>query len=213
MYRIDLLKGQGIPLRSRPEGIAIASVTIVVPAIVAIGMLGVYLHSKIMIGIQRQKMARMQVEIDKLSEALELRQGLQQQRNEISKCLSEVRSSIGRHTQWSSVLQTVVENLPESVVLTGLQVSQRFIRKRAPSKGGSQKKQDIMVPVRTLHMSVSGSAGAGCSKQIKDFRERLLRSSCLGWRLQDIRVSQRSGTGKDEELITFEIDCIFKQGL
>ena len=40
MFDIDLLKGQGIPIRSRPEGVAVAIVTVAVPVIIAIVMFG-----------------------------------------------------------------------------------------------------------------------------------------------------------------------------
>ena len=54
MFTIDLLKGQGIPVKSRPETIAIAAVAFAVPVIIAIVILGYYLHSGIILSIQKQ---------------------------------------------------------------------------------------------------------------------------------------------------------------
>ena len=45
MFTIDLLKGQGIPIKSRPTGIAISAAAVAVPVIIAIVMLGFYLRN------------------------------------------------------------------------------------------------------------------------------------------------------------------------
>ena len=55
MFTIDLLKGQGIPIKSRPEGIVIAAVTLAVPIIIAVIIFSFYLNNSIVISIQRQK--------------------------------------------------------------------------------------------------------------------------------------------------------------
>ncbi len=63
MYMIDLLKGQGVPIRSRPEGIAIAVVTAAAPVIVAIIMFSVYLSSKIATSVQMREINNYETKI------------------------------------------------------------------------------------------------------------------------------------------------------
>ncbi len=60
MFTIDLLKGQGVPMKSSPVGIAIAAVTVVVPLIVAIVMFGFYLSDKTTTLVKKQEIARFQ---------------------------------------------------------------------------------------------------------------------------------------------------------
>lgn len=212
MFTIDLLKGEGIPVKSRPESMATAAAAFTVPITVAIVILGIYLSNSVAISIQKQRIVNYETKIDELSEAVRLQQSLENEQNAINSSLSEVKSSIGRHAQWSPILATLVRNLPDSMVLTKLEVKQHFI-KRKVAGSGLQKTTDITVPVRTLQMTVSGSPGHNCERAVRDFRDRLHSSALLGPNLEDIRVSQEVGTLGGQNVVSYEIECIFKPDL
>jgi len=103
--------------------------------------------------------------------------------------------------------------MPDAMVLTRLEVKQRFVKKRVPKKNDPKKMFDVSVPVRTLQMSVSGRPQANNDKAVKDFKDRLRFSASLATRLEDIRVSQQSGTLEGQDVVSYEIDCIFKPEL
>ena len=212
MFTIDLLKGQGIPIKRGPETVVIAAVTFVVPIIIAIVMFGLYLSNKIIISVQKQEIVSYQAKIDQLSDAAELQKSFEEEKKLINSCLSEVSSSIGKHTQWSPVLVTLVKNMPDSMVLTKLEVKQRSVKRKIPKKDDPQKMVDISVPVRTLQMSVSGSPQYNCDEAVRDFRNRLRFSKSLKSKLEDIRVSQETDTLEGQDVVSYEIDCIFKPG-
>ncbi len=213
MFTIDLLKGQGLPAKSRPEGIVIASVTLAVPLIIAIAMFSFYLRNKIIISIKEQDIVSYEARIDKLSDAIELQKSLGEKKIVYSGCMSEVKSSIGRHSQWSFILKALIENIPESVVLDKLTVKQSFVKRRVSQKDDPQKMVDVTVPVRTLQMSVYGSPRYNCGEAVRQFRNRLWSSSLLGPKLKNIRVSQKSAKIENKDVISYGIDCIFKPGL
>ncbi len=213
MFTIDLLKGQGVPIKIRPLGIAIAAVTIVLPIIAAITMFGFYLNDKIIVSVKKQEMTRCQAEIDKLSDAVELQKSFERKKIVYKACLSEVNSSLNRYIQWSPVLLTIVENLPKTVKLTGLDVKEHFVRKKVPKKDNPQEKIEINVPVKTLRVSVSGSPQHNCDKAVKDFRDSLRSSATLGPKLENIVVSQESGILEGQDVASYEIDCVFKPRL
>jgi Tfp pilus assembly protein PilN len=213
MFTIDLLKGQGIPMKSRPGGIAISAVAVAAPVIIAIVMLGIYLHKKIIISVNKQDIARQEAEIDKLSDLIKQLEGLEKEKAACGECLSEVKSSTGRYAQWSPVLATVVENMPGSVMLTGLEVKQHSIKRKVPKKEDPKKTVDIDVPVRTLTMSVCASAQSDGDKAVRDFQARLRSSAFLGPKLENITVSQEAGTLDKQDVVIYEINCIFKPGL
>lgn len=213
MFTIDLLKGQGIPAKSRPEGIAIAAATLVVPIIIAIVMLGLYLRNKIIISIKKQAIVNYETRIGGLSDAVELQKSFENEKNAIGNCLSEVATSISRHAQWSPVLTTLVKNLPDSVVLTDLEVKQGSVKRKVPKKDDPTKMIDISVPVRTLQINVCGSPQSNCDKAVRGFRERLRSSTLLAPKLENIRVSQRFGTLQNQEVVSYQIECTFKPGL
>ncbi len=213
MFTIDLLKGQGIPIKSRPEGIAVTAVTFAVPVIIAIVMFGFYLSNRIVISVQKQRIVNCQANIDKLSDAAELQKSFEQEKEAIASCLSEVASALGGHAQWSDILVTLVENMPDSMVLTRLEAKERSVKRKVPKKNNPQKTVDISVPVRTLQMNVSGSPRSDCDKVVRDFRNRLRFSSLLEPKLEDIKVSQKSDKLEGQDVVSYEIECIFKPEL
>lgn len=213
MFTIDLLKGRGIPVKSRPEGIAIGTVTFAVPTIIAIVVLGSYLKNTVAISIRKQEIANYETKIGELSDAVKLKESFEKEKNLISSCLSEVSTSIGRHTQWSPVLVMLVKNIPDSVVLAELQAGQHFIKKEVPAEDDPEEMVDIAVPVRTLQINLFASPGSNCDKAIRDFRDRLRFSDLLGPMLEDIKVSQGFDTFQGRDVLSYEIDCIFQPGL
>ncbi len=213
MFTIDLLKGRGIPAKSRPRNIAVAAIAVVVPAIIAIAMFGFFLHNRIIISIKKNTIGNYETRISGLSDAIEMQKSFEEEKSIYCNCLSEVSSSLDRHTQWSPVLVTLVENMPDSVMLTALDVKQRSTRMKVRQKDDPTKMIDAFVPVRTLQMKVVGRPKTNCDEAIRDFSELLRSSSLLGPKLENIRISQGLGKIKDQEVVSYQIDCIFKPGL
>ncbi len=213
MFTIDLLKGRGIPAKSRPRNIAVAAIAVVVPVIILIMMFGFFLHNRIIISIKKNTIGNYETRISGLSDAIEMQKSFEEEKSVYSNCLSEVSSSLDRHTQWSPVLVTLVENIPDSVMLTALDVKQRSTRMKVRQKDDPAKMIDAFVPVRTLQMKVVGRPKTNCDEAIRDFSELLRSSSLLGPKLENIRISQGLGKIKDQEVVSYQIDCIFKPGL
>jgi Tfp pilus assembly protein PilN len=219
MFAIDLLKGQGRPARTKPQGVAIFVATFAVPMIVAFLMVGYYYRNKVVITICKQNAANYFTQTERLAEALKLKEAWEKDKSAINGCLTEVAGSIGRHTQWSPVLVAIVQNLPESVVLNSLEVRQSSIKRKTVVKAGLEKdnkdkKADTSVAVRTLKLRVSGNPGYDCDREVKAFRENLRASNVLGPKLEDVVIaSQGRDTLDGREVVAYDIDCIFKPGL
>jgi len=213
MFTIDLLKGRGIPIKSRPGGIAISAVAVAVPVLIAIVMLGIYLHNRIIISVNMRDITMHEAEIGKLSDLVKQLEALEKEKAACNDYLSEVKFSIARYTQWSLVLATVVENMPRTVVLNGLEVNQRSIRQKAPKKDDPNKTVDIDVPVRTLSMKVYTGAQSSGDELVKDFQSRLRSSAFLGPKLETITVAQETVTLDKQDVVMYQINCIFKPGL
>jgi Tfp pilus assembly protein PilN len=213
MFTIDLLKGQGVPAKSRPRNIAVGAAAVVAPIIIAIAMFGFYLHNRVVISIQKDAIANFKTKIAGMSEAIEIQKSFEQQKKTYNNCLSEVSGNLDRHTQWSPVLATLVKNMPESVILTALDVKQRSTKIKVPQKDDPKIMIDAAVPLRTLQMTVVGRAQSNSDEAIRDFSERLRSSSLLGPRLENIRIAQGVAKLGEEEVISYQIDCIFKPGM
>lgn len=213
LFTIDLLKGQGIPIKSKPEGIVVATTAFVIPAVIAIVMLGWYLSTSASISIQKQKISSYEEKISKLSKAVELYNSFEEEKGAVNNCLSEVSSSIKKHTQWSPVLVMLVKNMPDSLVLKELEVKRRSTKVKVPQKDNPQMMVDVSVPVETLHITVSGNIRNSSDKAVRLFRDRIRSSDLLREKLEDIIVSQELNTPKSRDTVSYDIDCIFKPKL
>ncbi len=213
MFTIDLLKGQGIPTKSKPESMAIAAIGFAVPVIATLVVFGCYLHSSVVISIQKQRILNYETKTAELANAIKLQKSFEQEEGAINTCLSEVSSSTNRHFQWSPVLATLVTNMPDSVILTRLEAKQNSVKIKVPQKNDPKKMIDISVPARTLQLSVSGYPQYNIDKAVRDLRDRLRFSTLLESKLEDIRVSQGFSTLEGQDVVSYEVDCIFKSPL
>ena len=213
MFTIDLLNGQGIPPKTKPAGMVILAATAVLPVFLALGTLGFYLHNRIILSLKEHEIIKIEAGIDKCADAVEEHDALMREKITYDSSLSDVGSSIKKYIQWSPILTTVVENMPESVVLTSLEVERHSIKKDMPKKDNPKKTEEIEVPVRVLRLGVRGGPQSNCDEVVRDFQDRLRTSVTLGPRLETIRVSRNSETIEDRDILSYEITCIFKPEL
>jgi Tfp pilus assembly protein PilN len=210
MFTIDLLKGQGIPARSRPEGIIATAVTVVVPVVIAVTMVGVYLSNRVVINIQRREIAGYEKKTAGMSDAMRAHKLYEKRKDAIQQRISETAGAIESYEQWSDILVTVVENMPDSLVLERMAVESRTSKVKVPDKKNPDKKVDKSMLTRTLNMTLGGAAGEASDREVQAFRDRLRVSSVLGPKLEDIPVSQQVEMVDGREVITYEMKCIFK---
>ncbi len=210
LFTIDLLNGRALPLKGKPGGLAVIVATAAVPIVVAMGLAGLYLHNNTSMAAKEKDIARYEAEIGKLSEAVELKATLEKEKVAYRNYLSDVSSSIKRHIQWSPILTTLIENMPDSVVLTDINVEQKSIKKKVPKPDDPQKTVEIDVLVKTLRLRVSSGSQRNCDEAVRDFRDRLRSSAMLGSKLDNITVSQESETREGRDVVSYEISCLFK---
>lgn len=213
IFKIDLLNGQAIPLKSKPGGLAVVVATAVIPLTVAMGMFSLYLHNNIAVTVKQKEIARYDAEAGKLSDAVKLQEAMEKEKTTCKDSLSDVRSSIKRHTQWSPILTTLIENMPDSVVLTSIEVEHNSVKKKVPKKEDPKKMVEVDVLARTLHLTVSGGSQRSCDEAVREFRDRLRASPFLGPKLENIAVAQQSETRQGRDVVSYEINCLFKPGL
>lgn len=210
MYTIDLLKGQGIAAKSKIEHIVIASLTISVPVIVVIVMLSFYLSNGIAMAMDKKQTENYEKKIARFSEAVEMQKSFESEKDAIRFSLSEVSSSIDNFTQWSPIIMTVVENIPDSMILTEFELKQRQVRRLVPQKGNPGKMVNIGVLINILKVSVCGSPRTNYDEEVRAFSDRLNSSELLeGSRLEEIRISQEVDKKRGQDVVVYEMECIF----
>ncbi|MEN6387186.1 MAG: hypothetical protein ABFD79_18560 [Phycisphaerales bacterium] len=210
MLTIDLLKGQGIPERSNPDKIALTAITIVVPFFIGLTLLNIYSKNSVLLSIQRQNIENCEKGMNKLSEAQNLLNRSEKEKKYRDDCLAEVAKTINKSYQWTPALIEIVKLLPDSVVLSGVDVKQGTIKKTVPSKqGGSDI--EVTIPVTKLKICVTEKSSLSRSQNIREFQEQLRSSDFFKPLLDTITVSQGIDNYKEVSNVTYQIECNFKQ--
>jgi len=210
MYTIDLLEGRGLPIRSRLERIAFTCLLILVPLIVGLVLVGVYRDRQIVDAIQGQQLKRIEAMLTTLSDALERRRSLEEQAAATAGLVTDIKANVALRTQWSPALATVVESLPDALILTELEGGQEFISKNIPSKVNAAATVNVRIPVRTLGIGVCGRSGDASFSAVRQLQDRLRSSAVLGPQLDAVAVSQEAGTLEGKDVVHYELRCTFK---
>jgi hypothetical protein len=213
MYEIDLLKGEGVPIRSRPGGIAFACLVIAVPLIAGIAMASIYLEHRVAVSVQSQQLTRLRRATTALSGALETKRSLEDQKTLGAHLLGDVKTALTRHTQWSDTLTTVIECLPEALILTRLGATRNIMRRQIPSRENPDVMITSNVPARALQIRVAGRNEDTAYRAVREFQDRLRASATLASRIDTMTVSQESELLNGESVVSYELICAFKPSL
>ena len=213
MYTIDLLKGQGIPIRTKPANIIVGVITLLVPVAISIVVLGYYLGNNVNLKIKQKQLADYKSNISKLTDIIDLQQTFQKEKTVITNGLNEVYSSLGIQFQWSSVLNLLAKNMPDSVVMTQLTAKRKLVKKEIPKKDEPGKMMDVQDVERTLQVTVGSSPEQNCDKAVRDFMDKIRFSKKIGPKIKTLSVSQEFEQVNDEKVVSYQIDCVFKSQL
>ena len=209
MYRIDLLKGQGVPPRPQPLGVALSVATVAVPEVVLLVLIGLALDTRITTAVRQRELTKVRTSLDRTAEALKQRESLQETKADATLRLREVKDLLARHTPWTEILTAIAEYMPPSLTLTSVTVRQEQARtkKLGPTKAG---KTDPPVPVRRMEIRVCDEGRAADSEDVRVFRDHLYRCPAMESRLEPIEVTQEPGRLGDREVIYYRLDCVFE---
>ena len=198
MHKIDLLKGQGIPAKTTTGGIIVMTIMVIVPILVAAGMLDWYLQTRIDIGMMQQKIVTARETITTYEPDVKLKRSLEQKINLMNNKLSEVSRALDTFNQWSPILVTLAENMPDPMIMRNLIAQSQNIRRTTRKKNDPKKPVNIPIPERSLVMNISGTKSGSYDKTVQQYQERLNTSPVLKPKLKDIIPSKEAGMGTDQ---------------
>jgi len=210
MYEIDLLQGEGIPMRSRPGGIAFACMVIAVPLILGAAMVTIYLEHRVAVSVQSQQLTRLHQATAALAPVLEARRLLESQRSHGVQMLTDVNVALAAYTQWSPVLKTIIDCLPGGLILTRLAATQNVVQRKVPDQSDPEMTMNVSVPVRSLQIRVAGHDKDSAHRAVREFQDRLRGSAGLGSRIDALRVSQEFQTVDGQPAVCYELNCTFE---
>ena len=209
MLTIDLLKGQGIPIRTRPTGASFLAIVIAVPVVVTIVTLGNYVRGGIMLRNQKHLLTTIQTDIFKLANSVKYKQDAEREIDDMNACFAEVDGAILQQIQWSPVLQVLAESMPTSLILSSLSVKSEIESKDVPQRKNPSKRIAVPVPKRILYISLYGRRARGSDDAVLKLLSTLNTSSVLRGRADNIRLIAQA-TDKRRNVMNYVIECVFK---
>ena len=209
MLTIDLLKGQGIPARTRPAGASLLAIVIAVPVVVTIVTLGNYVRGGVMLRNQKHLLTTIQADIFKLANSVKYKQDAERQIDDMNACFVEVDEAILQQIQWSPILQVLAENMPASLVLSSLSIKSEIESKEVPQRKNPSKRMSVPVPKRILYISLYGRRTRGSDEAVLKLLSTLNTSSALRERADNIRLIAQA-TDRRRNVMNYVIECVFK---
>ena len=209
MFTIDLLKGQGIPIKSRPGGAALLAVTIAVPVIAIIIMLGNYGRERVMLSTYRWTLSSTKARIADLIDSVQLQEEALQEIENIKVCFVEVADAIQQQIQWSEVLEVIADNMPDTIIMEEIIMRSEDVRIEVVDRSNPKRTLDISVPQRILQMILYGKLDADTDIAVQNFLTALRTSSVLSEKTETIEpLSQHNDDIKN--VTYYSIECVFK---
>jgi Tfp pilus assembly protein PilN len=209
LLSIDLLKGQGIPIKSRPGGAAILAITIAVPVIAAIIMVGDYASDRIILMNQKRNLAKIETEISQLSGGMEFQEAVKKEISNINACLKETADAMKLQIQWSPILELIVQNIPENLVLSELSVRTENVQREFPRRDDPSRNITLAIQRRILTITLYGNIGHQSDEAALEFLRSLSASTALNTKIEDIRPIAQI-TDEENKKVRYSIECVFK---
>lgn len=211
MYTIDLLKGQGIPIKHRRGGMLFVVVMAAVPLLIFAVLVTEYIANSTRLMTYQNSIREHEKQIAKLAPALEAKASMESQCSDMRVCLGDVAKVVGRNEQWSDILVSLVQNMPATMLLGKLDVRINSITKQTPDRADPNKLKTVAVSTRTLQISLLGDRQSDNIAAVRTYIDMLRTSPELADRVDDIRlVGQEVDKLRDRNMMRYDIDCVFK---
>jgi hypothetical protein len=199
MYQIDLLKGEGRPIKSEPWAVALVGAPTLIPLITAVVLIGSYVANGIAITNAQEQMTKIDARIAAMAETKQKRDTARGQIESATNCVGEIAAAMKMHMQWSDIISDVSRSVPANVVIYKLAAT-RDTRSQAAAKTCKF----------TLLIGAYDTGEAG-GKSIQKFIDTLKTSKVLGPKIDSIRpISNQNGTFGGRDVAVLDIECVLK---
>ena len=211
MFTIDLLKGKGVPDQLKPATIALGSVPFVVPVLVAVVLICLYGATAVRVVSAKSEIKSLDEQIFKHLPEVKFAREINAGINYTNKDLNEVAIAIKQFCQFTGVLETLSEELPDSLLFEDIKITGVREKVKIPDPKDSSKKIERRFMKRIMRISVCGIPSQKTDVAVREYIERLQKSKALGSLIERIGIVSEEDSKLDEKTVTlYGIECRFK---
>jgi Tfp pilus assembly protein PilN len=183
----------------------------VLPLVVVVYLVGSFQINRTVIAMEQSGITKMQDKLTEYSADIQQARQSNMATDQVRKNLVEVRRGLGRHIQWSRTLQTLVEQMPESIGLKEIKLARSTTREKFADPQDSQKQVDKTVIHRILTLVLYGAPSWETDEAVQQYLTRLEQTPEIKHRMRDIRiVSQQPEELNGKSFTIHTIECEFQ---
>ena len=210
MFTIDLLKGRGLPPRSKPIFVALMMIPFAIPLIGTIVLAAHCRYTSAMISNQRRIIDENQQKMDRFADDVTRYNSLNKRIIAAGEQLKSVSAAMGYRIQVTDLMIELSKALPDSLALTNFD----FVRNDTRRKETDEKTGNavyVMIVNRKLKLTVGYFNGAVADQQAHQYIQNIQNSEILGAAFPDVRIVGRyEGQMDGRPAAFYEIECIMK---
>jgi hypothetical protein len=211
MFTIDLLKGKGLPAKSRPIVVAIAAVPLVIPLMATAVMAVCCFQNHTMIQTRQhiiedsQRKAAIFIDDLKHLKTANKHIAVAEQR------LNDINKVLGHRIQTTPFLVQLITILPDNLTITKIDLARTEQRKKEFNKKTGTDEYVLCIQ-RKLKLVVGGIANLDTDQSAEQYVQSLRNAQSLSGWFNDIQIVSRSNGSLDEQNCAFyEIECNLKE--
>jgi len=209
MLNIDMLKGQGIPMKSNPGTALLLALVIAVPVLATMAITAEYLNGRIELKTLKNEWSEVEDNISQLSAGVKFQASDRGIINNINACFVEVHEILQYHIQWTPVLVTLIENLPEKLFLEKLTLDTYPLQTEVPKRSDPLEFVSVDVPKSIVFIDLYSHLADDDIKNVQDYIEQLNSLESFREKIDSIRPLTQI-TDEHEGVKRYSIKCVFK---
>jgi hypothetical protein len=205
MFEIDLLNGEGLPVKSQPWAIALATAPFLIPLVAIVFLISCYVTDGITIRSMEEQVGKIDTRLAGMTSLRSERDMAQAQITAAARSSEEIARSMKGCMQWSDVVSEISNHCPGDLVLYKISANREKITQRPDDSGKAMVSYKF-----TIMMGAYDTGGTG-GVSVSKFINSLKSSAVLGPRIESIKpISNQNGTFKERDVAVFDIECILK---
>lgn len=209
MLNIDMLKGQGIPMKSNPGTALLLALVIAIPVLATMAITAEYLNGRIELKTLKNEWSDVEDNISQLSAGVKFQASDRGIINNINACFVEVHEVLQYHIQWTPVFVTLIENLPDKLFLEKLTINTYPQQTEVPKRSDPLEFVSVDVPKSIVFIDLYSHLADHDNKNVLNYIQQLNALEQFMQKIDSIRPLSQI-TDKQEGVVRYSIKCVFK---
>jgi hypothetical protein len=211
MITIDLLKGDGVPAKSKPGGVALRIMPFLVPVIAAVVMMNNYQRNVYLAESLDQSMKTIRAKVAANEDVAARLAKIDEETKRYENYLEEVSGNIDGHMQWSPILAEIGKQLPGEVSISRLKVTRKAERKAVPQAEDQWTSRNVNGHRFTMQITAEIRDVNNDVDYVQEFIRKFRQTPEMDEQIEDMYVvSQKMVADSTPASMIYEIECVFR---